>query len=215
MKKNMLKILLVIILIVIIIFLVNTFRKFLIIQEIQEDSEAYISSTNYYLKISTVINDEVTSTTDVYRKAEKLAVITEAGDQKTSMYNDGEKTDIFIEDTEGKEARLNTSTELAGVSIPNYLETENTWRTFCASLFSSIKEDVVDGKECYIITGNLASVFTGVSSSTSEIQIEKGTGLCIKIVNDYNMQEYEYEFDDVQDEIFIEPDVEQYEVIEE
>lgn len=213
MKKNILKIVLIIILVVIVIFLINTFRKFFIIQGLQENLGTYISSTNYYMKMSTIENDKTTLTADIYKKNGNAVAIIERDNTKVSFYNNGSTTDIFIEDTEGKKAELNSNATI-DFEIPDYLKTDNGWRTFCASLFSNIKSLEIEGKEYYVLKGNLDYVFIGVPSDTKEIYIEKDTGLCLQLTHNDTIQKYEYEFDNVSDEIFIEPDVEQYEVTE-
>lgn len=213
MKKNILKIILVIIIVVIIIFLINTFRKFFIIQGLQENLETYISSTNYYMKMSTIENGKITLMTDIYKKGENAVSIIERDNTKESFYNNGNTTDIFIENTEGKKAELNSDATI-NFAIPDYLKTDNGWRTFCASLFSNIKSVEIEEKECYVLKGNLDNVFIGIPSDTKEIYIEKDTGLCLQLTHNDTIQKYEYEFDNVSDEIFIEPDVEQFEVTE-
>ena len=214
MKKTILKIVLLIIVVVVIAFLINTFRKFFIIQGLQENLETYLASTNYHIRITTLENNVTSFTTNIYLKENNSLVTFENDNSKTSIYNDGNTTDIFTENSDGKKAELNKNTTIS-YSIPNYLKTENSWRTFCAGMFSSIKSVDVDGKDCYVLEGNLDFIFINASSNIQEIYIEKGTGLCVRLINSDNVQTYEYEFDNVSDGILVKPDIEQYELIEE
>lgn len=216
MKKTILKIVLLIIVVVVIAFLINTFRKFFIIQGLQENLETYLASTNYHIRITTLENNVTSFTTNIYLKEDNSLVTFENDNSKTSIYNDGNTTDIFTENSDGRKAELNKNTTIS-YSIPNYLKTENSWRTFCAGMFSSIKSVDVDGKDCYVIEGNLGSIFINAPSPSNaqKIYIEKDTGLCIQLINSDNTQIFEYEFDNVSDETFVKPNIEQYELIEE
>ena len=47
-------------------------------------------------------------------------------------------------------------------------------------------------------------------SDKNEVYLDKDTGLCMKMVIDSETYEREYEFDNVSDDIFVEPDINQY-----
>lgn len=213
----MLKIILAILLIILLFFLINTFRKFFILQEIQNNINKYISSTNFHEKIS--INDNDTNrTTDIYKKGENTLVITNNNNTnaKTSLYYSNTGCDEFYETSDGKRAKLNSHGTLMESPIINYTKTANSWIRFMASIYTRIEKVELNGKVCYHITGNLKSAFAHTNSDEKEIYIEKDKGLCVKIVhNSGKTESLEYEFNNVTDEIFVKPDISQYELIEE
>ena len=56
--------------------------------------------------------------------------------------------------------------------------------------------------------------YIGESTENNEIYIEKDTGLYVKSSNGTSTAEREYEFDNVSDEVFEEPNLEGYEIRE-
>lgn len=216
-KKIIIKIILVIILIVTVVFLITTFKKFFILQDMQTNANLYVSSENFHKRIITNEDENMPIVTDVYKKGEKKLVIVqnEEAKYKTSLYYDGIQCDEFYETAEGKKAKLNTNATLMEPLILNYIATENSWGSFLASIYTHIEEVTFNEKECYLITGNLNSAFSLTSSDEKEIYIEKETGLCVKIVyNNGKTEEMQYEFNHISDEIFVKPDVNQYEIIQ-
>ena len=215
-KKKILKVVLAVILIVIVIFLVNTFRKFAIIKEIQENVSQYISSENYHIREVSKEQNAIISTMNYYKKNGKIVVIIEHNSNgeynKMSIYEDNGKTDVFFDNTEEKTVDLDTeSMNLLG--IYDYFATDNDFQTLLASISTKIREENYNGKECYIIEGFLSQVFlNGVEKN--EVYVEKETGLYVRInIDDAITTEREYEFNNVDDGIFVEPDVSQYELL--
>lgn len=112
-----------------------------------------------------------------------------------------------------KFALLNNDNVFGSVNIIS-LKYNDLWDLFTMSIFTSIKEGEYKGKECYIL-----SFF-----KSDEIYIEKETGLRVytkdgTITDEdgntvVNVVEYEYEFENVDDKVFIEPKIEEYEVQE-
>lgn len=211
-KRKILRIVLVIILVILIILLANTFRKFAIIRKLQRNISTYTSSKNYHIK--SIVTQEFGQiiTMNFYEKDNKQAMIIERNDNgkitKMSIYNNGERIDMFIDSSEGKIAQLDTASAIS-VSIGNCLQTENNWQTFIASIFTNIKKTNYSGKECYIIS-NFNSPMFMVGTEKNEVYIEKDTGLNVKSNFDNLITEREYEFDNVEDSIFSEPDLSQY-----
>ena len=211
-KKKILKIVLVIILLILIVLLANTFRKFAIIRKLQRNVSTYTSSTNYHIKsIATQEHGQIV-TMNFYEKDNKQSMIIERNDNekitKMLIYNNGERIDMFIDSSEGKVAKLDTVSTIS-VSICNYLQTKNNWQAFVASIFTNIKKTNYNGKECYIIS-NFNSPMFMEGTEKNEVYIEKDTGLYIKSNFDNLITEREYEFDNVDDSIFSEPDLSKY-----
>lgn len=216
-RKKIIKVIIIILMLCVIIFLVNTFRKFFILQEMQNNADIHISKLNFQTKVTIIKNDKIITTTNLYKKGNNTAVIINNNeeDTKTSLYYDDQYCDEFYENSESKIAKLKSTSTLTETLIPNYIQIDTKWLTFCASIKNKVKEVECNGKECYLITGNIASSFPLGSLDMKEMYFEKDTGLCIKIVsNNETKEEMEYNFDSVPDGIFKKPDVNEYEIIE-
>ncbi len=211
--KMIIKVILIVIAIFIVLVLINTFRNFMIVKEIQKNVSPYISSENYHIK-SVATEETGVVTMNYYQKNGRQAMIMERDNNgekmKTSMFNNGERIDVFYETAESKTAQLNADMTI-NVNIVNYVETENDWQTFMASMFAMIRKTDYNGKQCYIVDNFLSPTFMN-STGKNEVYIEKDTGLYVKLNQGEMVTEREYEFDNVQDEIFTEPDIGQYTV---
>ena len=213
-KKKVLKVILFIVLAIILVFLVINIRKMLIIKDLCEKVEKYETSNNYYEKIT----NNSGSITEFYCKENNQLLVlntTTQNEEKRKMYiytKNGTKN-TYIESGTEKVALLNNDNVLGSVNIIS-LKYNNLWDLFTMSIFTSIKDGQYKGKECYILS----------FSKSDEIYIEKETGLRVyakdgTITDEegntvVNIVEYEYEFENVDDKVFIEPNIEEYEVQE-
>ena len=208
--KKILMVLGIIIAILVVIVLVHTIRNYMIITDLQNKISQYADSVNYYTKSIATVKDG-TITMEYYRKDNNQVVFLERNlngtINKVAMYNNGEKTDTFTQTPDTKIAQLNSGTMMS-INIYNHLETENNWQTFLGSMFASVKSTNYNGKDCYIIKGFMSS--TSLTFEGAETYIEKDTGLFIKDIEGETITEKEYEFDNVDDSIFVEPDISQY-----
>lgn len=209
--KKVLKILGIIVVILIILLLIYTIRNYVIIRNLQNKFSQYSNSSNYYIKSVSTEKDGTIVTTEYYQKDNKQVLFLERNlngeTSKISMYNNGERTDIFWDNKENKTAQLDSGTTIS-MDIYNYLETDNNWQTFLGCLTSRIKSTNYNGKDCYLINGFMSS--TSLTSEDAEIYIDKETGLFVKTNESGIVNEREYEFDKVDDSIFEEPDISQY-----
>ena len=208
--KKILMVLGIIIAILVVIVLVHTIRNYMIITDLQNKISQYADSVNYYTKSIATVKDG-TITMEYYRKDNNQVVFLERNlngtINKVAMYNNGEKTDTFTQTPDTKIAQLNSGT-IMSIGIYNHLETENNWQTFLGSMLASVKPTNYNGKDCYIIKGFMSS--TSLTFEGAETYIEKDTGLFIKDIEGETITEKEYEFDNVDDSIFVEPDISQY-----
>ena len=208
--KKILMVLGIIIAILVVIVLVHTIRNYMIITDLQNKISQYADSVNYYTKSIATVKDG-TITMEYYRKDNNQVVFLERNlngtINKVAMYNNGEKTDTFTQTPDTKIAQLNSGT-IMSIGIYNHLETENNWQTFLESMLASVKSTNYNGKDCYIIKGFMSS--TSLTFEGAETYIEKDTGLFIKDIEGETITEKEYEFDNVDDSIFAEPDISQY-----
>lgn len=209
-KKKILKIIGLIFLLIIVVILIHTVRNYIIITDLQEKISKYSDSTNYHIK-SIAKENEKTVTFEYYKKDNREVVFLENKSNeevsKTSMYNNGRRVDIFWDNKDNKEVELDSGTTIA-VNFYNYTETDNKWQTFLGSIGATVKSTDYKGKECYIIKGFFSN--TSLSFEDAEIYIEKDTGLFVKTIEEKRITEREYDFNNVNDSIFIEPDISEY-----
>lgn len=131
---------------------------------------------------------------------------------KISTYVTDKRTDTFYETKDSKTVELDSEAMLT-INVYNSLEAENDWQTFFGSILTSVKKTDYKGKECYIVNNFLSPQFLG-GSTNDEVYVEKDTGLCVKATMNGTVTEREYEFNNVSDEIFIEPNIGEYDIKE-
>ena len=209
-KVNLGKKLVFILLIIILLTLIYVFNKVIIISKLQGNIKQYYSSSNYHIHtISKTENNYLVS--NYFKKDNKQALILESnikGEKvKTAIYNNEGKNHTYTEKTTSKMVNLNSSV-LSDNQIINALHTDNIWQTILCSTFANIKSTMYNGKECYIIK-NFSSPYY-INNKNDEIYIEKITGLLVKDTIDNKTTERIYEFNNVEDSAFIEPDLSQY-----
>lgn len=221
MKSKIFKILGVILLIILILIILFIGRKILIISKLSNTAENTIKTTNYH-EILYSYNLGNYSKEETFQLGDKRKIIlTQVADNTistTTMFAnkvasnnntvDTHLVNIYAETKEGKEAKLNESMGLSKTSLINELYTENWWELLKFSVRSSIKTTKYNGNECYYISN-----FRGTHS---QMYVNKDTGLPIAII-DYqyknsSMLEYVYEFDNVTENDFIEPDINEYNI---
>ena len=210
-KSNVWKAILWVVLILFIVFLVHALKNFVITSKLQKEISRYTSSTNYHLKSIAHEEDGTIVTVNYYTKDGKQFVDMEKNNNgvmtKMLMYNNRERTDTFIETADSKTVKLNNGS--ISVNIVNYLDSYNSWQTFLISAVISIRNKECNGKDCYEIKNYISPNFMFLGND-EEIYLEKNTGLDVKNVMNGIVSEREYEFDNVNDSVFTEPDIGQY-----
>lgn len=166
--------------------------------------------------MSSSTEDGTTILSNYYEKDNKKAMImTRIKDNETitmSMYKNGDTVNTYwVTPTENK-AKLNSANEI-WVEIYNVLEVNDGWQKFLASLTSFIGSKKYDGKDCYVSNNFLIST-TLNGSEKNEFYIEKDTGLFVFSDIDNMTSKREYEFENVSDDIFVEPDITQFTISE-
>lgn len=194
------------------ILIIHTIKNYIIITDLQSKISNYQDSKNYHIKSVANSNDGTTNIKmDYYRKDNKQVIFIERNANgesvKLSMYDNGERVDTFTDTQDTKTAKLNSG-ELMTVNIYNYLETNNKWQTLLGCITAKIKSTNLNGKECYIVKDFLSS--TSLTSEGAETYIDKETGLFLQTTETEIITERDYEFYNVEDSIFIEPDISQY-----
>ena len=222
--NNKLKILKIILIIILLIFIISFTRKAIIIASLNNKAINHIKSTNYYVKSSTYLGDEL-EIIENYKKDNKYLGKYErlSHDEKmilSEYYNNGMinsyiDSQNYKENLNIKKAELNRSGEPTSTfSIRNIItpiKTDNLFQLITTALFSNITTEEYNEKNCYrIVSGGYV------------IYIDKETGLTIRVLGDCIISkdnqifkivlDYEYEFNTVTDDNFIEPDIKEYEV---
>ena len=211
--KKILKIIGIILLVILIFVVIHTIRNTIIISDLQNKVEKYADSNNYHIKAISQVSENTTMIIDQYQKGEKQLLILERivdnEKVKISCYNNGNRIDMFTETKDEKIVELGKINEIIGMSSVQFLQTDNLWQTIIYSLPTMIKTVNINGYECYSINNFLSSNYLSGENKT-EYDIDKETGLVRKLIMDEQIATREYEFDNVDDSIFVEPDISQY-----
>lgn len=210
-KKKIFEIIGIVLMIIILMFLIHTIRNYIIITDLQNKVSQYLNNTNYGIKSVSTENDGTVINMEYYKKENKEALFLERNLNgeiaKILVYNNGARIDTFFDTPEGKIAQLDSGNMMA-VNIYNFTETDNKWQTFLGSIMANVKSTDYNGKECYIIKGFLSINSLGFEGLTT--YIDKETGLFVKTIEGEKITERSYIFDNIDDSIFIEPDIGQY-----
>lgn len=214
--KKVLKIIGIILLILVVLLIIHTIRNFIIIKSLQKNFSQYELKNNYHITSVAKESENVTITMNYYKKDTKQVVFLERnidGDiLKLSMYDNGERVDMFIDNEKEKTCRLDVGTEVIQINLVNYLETDNNWQTFLGSIFARITKGDYNQNECYIINDFTSPLFMS-DADKNEVYLEKDTGLYIKSIFGKTVTDRNYEFDNVEDSIFEEPNIGEYKIL--
>ena len=215
--KKVLKIIGIILLIILILVAIHTIRNTIIISGLQNKVKQYANSNNYHIKVTTQVGENTTMIINQYQKEEKQLLILEriVNDEKVkiSYYNTGSRIDMFTETKDEKVAELGKVNEILGLNSITPLQTDNLWQTILYGLPTRITTVKVNDYECYSIDGFL-SPYNLLGKNKTEYDIEKETGLVRKTILDDQISMKEYDFENVDDSIFVEPDISQYKIKE-
>lgn len=215
--KKILKIIGIILLIILILVVIHAIRNTIIISGLQNKVKQYSNSNNYHIKATTQVSENTTMIINQYQKEEKQLLILEriVNDEKVkiSYYNTGSRIDMFTETKDEKIAELGKVNEILGLNSITPLQTDNLWQTILYGLPTRITNVKVNDYECYSIDDFL-SPYNLLGKNKTEYDIEKETGLVRKIILDDQISMREYNFENVDDSIFVEPDISQYKIKE-
>ena len=215
--SNKMKILKIILLIILIIFGIHIGRNMIIISSLNNKANNYVSSSNYH-KETTNFNGDNLMIIDTYYKDGKtvtfLRRVTEKEINKISVYQSGDITNTYFETGDDKKAQLNQKDAFLVSNIFNYLESNNIFEILIRSVTTNIKTVNCNGKDCYLMTDYFSSDL--LTSRNDSAYIDKETGLIIRMTmsgdSKDTVTDYTYEFDTVTDDIFIEPDINEYKI---
>ena len=228
-KINFLK---TIIIIIVLIFIIVTGRKIFIISKLSNKAEENINIQNYHKTVYSYNMGSYTKTEIFSTSNRKKLVTTEFKENKITTKSVFAKkvdsqikngctylTNTYIESEDGKKAILNQEFDIS-VDPQNSLYTENYFQLLIYSIFSSVKSTTFNGEECYYISN-----FQGMYSYSEGMYINKDTGLVDSVlayeyknadgsIGRWPVSEYTYEFNTVDDNDFIEPNINEYETVQ-
>ena len=215
-KFKILRNILLAILVIILVFVGNTFRKFSIIRDLDKKAAEIAKSTNYHIKATKTESGSV-STFEYYEKDGNRAYI-------MNIYRDGslnkllgyksknnEKYHIYTETSLGKTADLQCGGIVPELKL-NYKDFEIMAPTKLGKFIECSRLKVKKSKtmnDSYIIEEH--SFYWDNSIRTVR---DRETGLKIRVADGNYVVTYEYDFDNVDDSVFVEPDISEYEIIE-
>lgn len=212
-KKRILGI---VILIILAVFLGVLVRRMIIINSLNSKLSKYLNNNNHYEKI--INNTRQTETIiEYYCKGDKaVSFITTTNKEngskkKLTQYFKGEITDSFIEAENNKVAMLNRTESLGKVSLTS-IGYSNFGELIYTALVTPVSTVGFNDIDCYFLNSQIAR----------NCFVEKETGLILKASGGFEIDnngekyndivEYEYDFNNVDDNIFIEPDISDYQI---
>ena len=233
-KMLFLKIVFVIFLAIIILFGANVIRKYTILKQIADKADETINVNNYHKRVYWYDKDK-TSIVDYYGLNDKRKMvrreISDKGTKVVTIYgtkisedefgNKQYNCNVYIVAGKTKTAELN---QIIGMGIdpqnPIEISKDSTLSLLFMASRVSIKNDTYNGENCFFISTNSSNVAFNFLSNAEFIS--KNTGLTINSMS-YEIEveggentrwpasDYEYEFNNVSEDEFIEPDINEYE----
>lgn len=218
MKKVVGKVILSIVFVALLISVILIVRKMLILSDLKRKNLKYATSSNYKLVMNEYRGNTILYK-EQYKKNQKLKVITtiisEVGkDEEIKFINETRKNTYLKGWNDDKAVWLNkevTNSEEDGIYLIFSFQITNLKQLFEAALEYKISTENCDRKECY----RVKSIQNGIPVIE---YIEKETGLPIRLIHGANLKEgsiieFECEFNKVTDDCFIEPNIAEYEIV--
>lgn len=219
-KIKLWKIIVAILVILLVIFAINTIRKVIIFNNLQEKISKYEKSENMYSKI-----DSEKSITERFIKNDIDKLIIKYKDKPMTVIqlkNGNEcKNYTFFEETKKVTVTdVNNMDALRVTKINNTINTNSFIDKLIKCITSKVSTETIDGKEYYVIDGKLSGSQLMLQNVIStKAYIDRETGLTIKIIEitkeNNNKKEYitnyEYNFDSITDDEISEPNTIGYE----
>lgn len=219
-KIKLWKIIVAILVILLVIFAINTIRKVIIFNDLQEKISKYEKSENMYSKI-----DSEKSITERFIKNDIDKLIIKYKDKPMTVIqlkNGNEcKNYTFFEETKKVTVTdVNSMDALRVAKINNTIDTNSFIDKLIKCITSKVSTETIDGKEYYVIDGKLSGSQLMLQNVIStKAYIDRETGLTMKIIEitkeNNNKKEYitnyEYNFDSITDDEISEPNTIGYE----
>ena len=223
--RNKLRVLRIILLVIVLVFVINTGRKVYIISNLNNKAQEYINSENYKKTIYLLDSGKyVKSEGYCLNNKQKIVITTinENGEKEVvTVYGErgSNKVNTYVEKEGKKTARINQQGEVSIEIGDAFYGLENKATLIIYAMLTNIDETTFNEEDCYYISGpeNLGPY--------KMMYINKNNGLIISTMpfetEFANLKkgripstEYKFEFDNVTEEDFIEPNISEYEIIE-
>ena len=220
-KKKILKTMILILLIIIIIWVINGIRNFIIISKLEKILQDKLEATNVYSKIELTEDNAIV---ELYRKENNFKYIVDNGIQRITTYKINNVVTSFIDTNleDGTEKTMNVveddQNELNYTTMMDYVNTNTLFEKIVNSLFSLIKTEKMNDKDCYVIinNGNYTNFMYSGDVEKMKVYLDKETGLPVTAIEEYNsgknerVTNYEYQFGVVTDSDLELPDTSEY-----
>lgn len=214
----------IIILLIMLGFWANTFRNYRILEELRQTLKETQKTSNYHLTMSTKMENYGLIVMDTYGKDGKVVSMSQAiaiyGQRhKTTLYIKGNRHALYKEGDNGgqyeKTVEIDENYNIGYWGVGNCFleepEIEGGTSKLWLSTRVKIGKTMYHEKECYVIENDR---FSKDPNRHIIYYIEKDTGLIVRQIQNNENWDYNYEFGNVDDEIFKEPNIEEYEMIE-
>jgi len=220
-KLRIVKSIFILIFAIILITLAITIRKMIILNNLNEQVTKYVESNNVYVKISGNLNTGY-EYMEIYKKDEKIKRILKMENEETyvTTIELPNETKKYLDTPEYKQL-IPTNDIIYNQQIINrpVYPGKTLKEKFLIAISTKIENEKVDGKECYVLSTFGKNVLPdSYGGYIGKAYIEKDTGLILKHIESQNGKKfttkYEYKFNKNTDEDMKEPDINQYEILE-
>ena len=207
--------------IIVIIYLIFIIRNSIILNALHNRNMAYQDTNNVYKKVISEQVDGRVIDAEVFYKDGTDKTIVKYNDEIKFIQIDDENTHKLFS-IDNKQAIVQDNQGVVSKSqIVDFTETSyGFWGLFINGATNLITTAEVNGVKCYKITGPLENMIaSGEGKGFPSVYIEKETGLPVKYeetLTDGRVIEttYEFKFDVVTDDNLEEPDISEYEIID-
>ncbi len=215
----------IIILSIILAFWANTLRNYKILEELRQTLKETQKISSYHVTMSRKMYNYGIEVTDIYKRDKEFVsifqfVVIDGKNYKVTAYTKENRITIYSEGyNNGKYEKIVRTSEYDSNGeeflVPyNYFLEEPKIEEGISKLWMStrvkIAKTTYQGKECYVIENDR---FSKDPNEHIIYYIEKDTGLIVRQIQNNENWDYNYEFGNVDDEIFKEPNIEEYELI--
>jgi len=218
MKKTIVYVI-VLLLVIIGVVLGHTTRNYLIIRKMQDKILDYSNKDSYSIITTSKDLENNGKTIMEYYKDGSNEVIKvnsnhDGKEMSYCVYKSEGQAKIYTIDESGKKIYTSDEDFVMQVSFYNLLESSSNLHTFIGTIPTTVRSKNINGKKCYEIN-NFRSDMSMTEVGKNVIYVEKDTGLLVEQDTQTTIITKEYSFDKIDSSIFIEPDISEYERIEE
>ena len=206
-------------LVVIGVVLGHTTRNYLIIRKMQDKILEYSNKDSYsIITTSKDLENNGKTIMEYYKDGSNEVMKVNSNHDGKEMsycvYKSEGQAKIYTIDESGKKIYTSDEDFVMQVSFYNLLESSSNLSTFIGTIPTTVISKNINGKECYEIN-NFRSDMSMTEVGKNVIYVEKDTGLLVEQDTQTTIITKEYSFDKIDSSIFIEPDISEYERIEE